>query len=334
VGFRSEISRQTTRWGFDFPKSPPRRGGSSHIASSPIPSIRSFPNPRLQRYNFPSRHPRRADDLMECLNLIIQYVNDPRPARQAEFEECLRRNLANPYVKTVHNLQERADVIVPGEFAQHPKYRQHDLNRWMTYADAIGYANRTATKEVWCLLNLDIFLDAESAWEHVIPILQRNVVLCLARHEYSLDGTTWVEPFLLGMAYGSSQDAWLFQTPITINDCDFRIGTLGCDNAIAHRIKESDYVPINSCRKFRIFHLDRVRGKTMSNQVDFHAQDREGINRGESPELKGRYLVPDIDTFKSIDEMLEQLKFDEMQKYIVRCNLMNTLLKLHNTRDF
>jgi hypothetical protein len=271
---------------------------------------------------------------MECLNLIIQYVNDLRPARQAEFEECLRRNLANPYVKTVHNLQERADVIVPEEFVRHPKYRQHDLNRWMTYADAIGYANRTATKEVWCLMNLDIFLDPTTQWNDSINILRKNIVFCLARQEYNLDGTTWVEPFLLQFAMGNAQDAWLFQTPITINDCDFRIGTLGCDNAIAHRIKESGYVPVNASRQFRIFHLDRARGKSMGNHVDFHTQDRQGLNKGESPELKGRFLLPDIDTLKSVDQMMEQLKLDDLQKYMVICEVMNCLIKLHNTRNF
>jgi hypothetical protein len=267
---------------------------------------------------------------MGFINLIVQYVNDPRPARQAEYYECFRRNLANPFIKAVHNLQESPEIIVPAEFVRNPKYRQHDLNRWLTYADAFTYANSLSTSEIWCLTNLDIFLDDACNWKEVIPILTSNIVLCLSRVEYNLDGTTWIEPHMMRLASGNAQDAWLFQTPINIKNCDFRIGTLGCDNAIAHRIKASDYVPINAARQFRIFHLDRARGKTMDNHLDFHAKDRQGINRGESPEHKGRYLVPDIDTLKSIDQMLENLKLDPIRKYMVICDVMNKLVFLQN----
>ena len=40
------------------------------------------------------------------VHLIIQYCNDPRPPRQAEYDECVRRNLDNPHVAVVHNLVE------------------------------------------------------------------------------------------------------------------------------------------------------------------------------------------------------------------------------------
>src|SRR5688572_19486208 len=120
---------------------------------------------------------------MECINLLIQYVNDRRPARQAEYEECVRRNLANPHVKVLHNLQEDSNVLVPEEFSKHPKYRQHELGRWMTYRDAFDYANAVLPDEVCGIINLDIFLDPAAEWPLLPQILQQKIVFCLSRTE-------------------------------------------------------------------------------------------------------------------------------------------------------
>ena len=40
---------------------------------------------------------------MNGIHMIIQYCNDPRPQRQAEFDECLRRNLAHPVIVAIKN---------------------------------------------------------------------------------------------------------------------------------------------------------------------------------------------------------------------------------------
>ena len=199
---------------------------------------------------------------MEYLNLIIQYVNDPRADRQAEYEFCMRANLANPYVKSIHNLQERADVIVPPEITAHPKYRQHSLDRWLTYTDAFAYASSALPDEICGLINLDIFLDQGAKWAEVPEVLSKRIVLCLSRTEFDPDGNkAFRDPQMMKWGMAVSQDAWIFKSPIIVKDCDFGIGTLGCDNAIAHRIKESDYLPINASHQFQIFHLDQAPGE-------------------------------------------------------------------------
>ena len=94
----------------------------------------------------------------EAIHVIVQYCNDPRPARQAEYEHCVRTNLANSSVIKLHNLME-PKTVVPDEFRKHPKYVERTLDHWMTYSDALEYANQELAGEVACLCNLDIFLD-------------------------------------------------------------------------------------------------------------------------------------------------------------------------------
>lgn len=265
---------------------------------------------------------------MENINLLIQYVNDARPARQAEYDECLRRNLANPHVRHVHNLQEAPEVVVPEEFRRHPKYRQHDLHRWMTYRDAFDYANGALAGEICCLANLDIFLDPVSPWEMLQEILQQKLVLCLSRIEFNADGTTFLEPGLVSWAFANSQDAWLFRAPIAVERCDFSIGTLGCDNAIAHRIKEAGYFPLNAAQRFKIFHYDRARGKSMANQAEIHARDRKAKGASVHPEREGQYLLPDCDSLTSVDQLLERLKVSQMERYSVICDVLNRFVRL------
>lgn len=265
---------------------------------------------------------------MEFINLMIQYVNDARPARQAEYDECLRRNLSNQYVKCVHNLQETPNVLVPGEFRTHPKYRQHELGKWITFRDAFDYANAVLPTEICGIINLDIFLDPAAGWPLLVQILQQKMVFCLSRTEFNADGTSFRDPELLAWAFANSQDAWLFRSPICVDRCDFEVGTLGCDNAIAHRIKEAGYLPVNAAQQFRIFHYDRARGKTLQNQQEILEQERKVKGRGTHPEREGQYLLPDADTITSLDQLLQQLKINDLQRYSAICDVFNKFVKL------
>jgi hypothetical protein len=268
----------------------------------------------------------------ESINLIVQYVNDPRPQRQAEYDDCLRRNLANPYVKSVHDLQERGDVTVPEDVARHPKFKQSRLDRWMTFADAFAYANQALAGETCCVANLDIFLDPTSDWSQVSELLRtQRMVLCLSRCELAADGTIFRDPHLMHLAFANAQDAWVFRTPIAVERCDFGVGTMGCDNAIAHRIKQAGYLPLNAPQRCRVVHVDRARGKTIANQDDiYRAERREKEPSRAYPEREGQYLLPDIDMVKSVDQILTEFRATELERYAVICDVFSRFVKVTN----
>src|SRR6266487_3408377 len=176
------------------------------------------------------------------IHVIVQYCTHPLPQRVAEYDECVERNLANPHVAMVHNLAQ-VGTAVPLQFQSHRKYRAKPLGRWMTYRDAFDYANAELSGELVCVSNLDVFLDPQTQWDAAAQILSDGVrVLCLSRIEMRRDGSIFKDPELDRLSFALSQDAWVFRPPINVKNCDFEIGILGCDNAIAHRLRNSGYV--------------------------------------------------------------------------------------------
>ena len=266
--------------------------------------------------------------MSECIHVITQYCNTPRADRAAEYDECFRRNLDNPYVAAVHNLVE-PQTTVPPQFRAHPKYREKVVERWMTYADAFAYANENLDGQVACLCNLDIFLDPSVDWDQAAATVRNNIVLCLSRFEWNVDGTSGKDPTLDQLGFANSQDAWVFVAPIDVPRADFEIGTLGCDNAIAERIKATGRIPINAGSRFRIFHYDRARGKSMVNQHAIYAQERSHRPR-RKPEDEGQYLLPDIDTVKSVDLILDFFRVNDVDRYRIICDVMTRLMRIQN----
>jgi hypothetical protein len=264
---------------------------------------------------------------MASLHVILQYVNDARPERQAEYDQCLRRNLENPHVQLVHNLLDE-NVTVPDVFARHPRFRQHALGHWITFADAFAFANTHLPGEACALMNLDIFLDDRSDWHEAVKLLDQKLVWCLSRTEFGAENTATSS--LVMEAGANSQDAWVFRAPIEVQNCNFGVGTLGCDNAIAHRIKESGLLPINAATRFRIYHIDRFRRRTPQNQHEIYHSERHSRGQSTHPEREGQYLLPDFDMLKSADELMRILRLNDVQRYSVICDILNRFVKVRN----
>jgi hypothetical protein len=263
------------------------------------------------------------------VHILIQYCNARTPARQAEYDYCVRRNLANPWIAKVHNLIEQ-ETSIPEEFRGHGKYVEHPLGRWMTYADALEYANKRLDGQTVCLANLDIFLDDnETQWSETSPLLDKKAVLCLSRIEFDEQGKTHLDAGFLKWAFANTQDAWIFRAPFEVPNCDFEIGTIGCDNAFADRVRQAGRLPLNAPGRFKIYHYDRCRGKSFANQDDFYARERAERPR-RRPEDEGQFLVPDIDRLKSVDALLDRLKVPELQRYALICEVMSRFIRIRN----
>jgi hypothetical protein len=264
--------------------------------------------------------------LTPFINVIVQYCHDQLPGRQAEYDACVRANLANPWVASLHNLVEPA-ITVPEDIRTNARYVEHSVKAWLTYTVAFDYANRFLAGQVVCLMNLDTFLAGSSDWAAALPLLDSNAVLCLSRHEF--DGErVWRDVVLEKMAFANSQDACLFRAPISVAECDFEIGSLGCDNAIADRLRRSGYLPYNAPRRFPIIHFDQARGKTSENYLAVHLSETKRIRR--HPEEQGQYLVPDADQVTSIDALLDSLDVPSLDRYKLACDVMSRYIKVKN----
>lgn len=96
----------------------------------------------------------------------LAYVNSLPPVhrerRQAEYAETLRRNVANPYVKEIHLLMEReadkAFIVSQGVHDPCGKLKFVFLGKYLTYHDAIQYADEHLKGEMAMIMNCDVFL--------------------------------------------------------------------------------------------------------------------------------------------------------------------------------
>jgi glycosyltransferase involved in cell wall biosynthesis len=184
-------------------------------------------------------------------------------------------------------------------------------NKWMTYDMAFQYANDVCTMDfgnVWCIINLDIFLDADSNWNNIKGKLNEGFIYAQSRHEFNItsDGKSFasMDDNFAKMMHSHTQDAWIFKTPIQIPshiNCDFELGFLGCDNAIADRLLKSGYKLINQPITYKIFHYDVAKGKNSSNFMEKHKseskiqEEKNEKPKNKYPERIGSYLVPNYD---------------------------------------
>ncbi len=263
------------------------------------------------------------------IHIIQQYCNHELKAREDEYQFCFRQNLANPFVARVHNLV-HAGTTVPEEFRYHEKYVEvAQPSSWITFQEAFQYANERLAGEIACVANLDIFLDHASDWTAAVELLRSGVVLCLSRTEIDAAGTICKDSNFARIAFANTQDAWLFNAPFEVSSCNFDLGTLGCDNALADRIRRTGRIPVNSPNQFRVFHYDVARGKDAANQKVIHTKAR-GVRGNSRPEESGQYLLPDIDQVQSLDALADSLGLSTLERYVLACDMMSGVIRINN----
>jgi len=139
----------------------------------------------------------------------------------------------------------------------------------MKFNAAFAYASdKLPENTTVAVLNGDVYLDHESPWntytgdlEHLSAYGKGNYSLALARAEVNSKGEVWKMKYMQEeLAYSFAQDAWVFKTPLYLEDADFTVGNCpGSDNAIAERLHRAKRVPLNFCHVWRIYHLDSAR---------------------------------------------------------------------------
>lgn len=266
------------------------------------------------------------------IHLIIDYYTDARPDRREELLTSVRRNLANPAVDAIYNLGS-ADHRPPDDVLAHPKYSAHPLDHRLTFHDTFSFANKHLPGRFVGVCNLDISLDAASPWAGAEQLVRNdNLVLCQSRTECAADGSTHLDPAFSQFAYANAQDAWFWIAPFDVPNCEFELGTLGCDNAIADRIRKAGRVPVNLASRFRILHLDICRGKHGGNTNAVHRQEQQArsVVYSRFPEREGCYLLPDFDAMNSLDKLAATLGLNPLQKYQMICETMSRFIRITN----
>ena len=264
--------------------------------------------------------------------LIQSYYNPKDKKRQEELELCLKQNCFNTSVEKVLLFLDHEDVKYP----KHEKIEVYSSVDQLTYQDAFFYAEKFYKDRICCLVNNDIFLDhgTFSDLSEIDNLTSNNIVLSLTRHEFNVHTKIGkMDDAFRQALFAHTQDAWIWKANFQPKDTNFRLGTLGCDNAINDRLKQAGKIPMNLGSKYKVYHVDAVRGKTSTNKFskEKHAEFHD-FNRESYPEERGQFLTPDYGMVYNLglDEFAKQLNFSDIDKYTIICEMLSRKMKIKN----
>ena len=178
------------------------------------------------------------------IRLFTTWYQSSAPARQAELEECLQRNLANPHLGQICLWQYADAPLTP-----HPKILVRRETLQADFDDYFAWANAVSQPgDIAIIANTDIWYDDTIRLAETITNAQAFALLRLES-----DG----QPVLnhAGQPRCDSQDAWIFRTPIRHVGADYGLGTVHTDNALAYRLWKVGYDLRNPATDIHIHHL-------------------------------------------------------------------------------
>ncbi len=169
--------------------------------------------------------------------LMINYYKDENPARQAEIDECLRKNIEHPLIDHILIFKEenvavhKNKKIIPVNWKGRP-----------TYSDYFRIGSKY--NDIKILANSDIYFDSSLMYSKKIRFNQ----------VYALCRWTEVNGTLKFYNHKDSQDVWIWLGKINVN-CEFSLGVPGCDNAIAYLLASSGYRVLSPSKSVKAIHL-------------------------------------------------------------------------------
>jgi hypothetical protein len=179
-------------------------------------------------------------------HIVTSYYRSEHPQRQKEIDDCLLKNVENPYIQSIHLLN---DQIYPLEFLSDQrkivqKVVDDDHKKRLGFDYAIQYINENLMNERYILTNSDIYFD------DTLKLIQdynfTNTVMALSRYDNG---------HLCNR--GDSQDCWIGVAPLQVDLslCSFKFGIGRCDNRIAWVIHHAGYHLFNPSKTIHIHHL-------------------------------------------------------------------------------
>ena len=218
-----------------------------------------------------------SSDSKERIILILQYYRVSSDSieyalnRQAEINECLIRNANNTSLDEIHLLvEDNYDFsFIPEE--NRNKLHIVIIGKRLTYQYAFEYYNTNFPNQICLLANADIYTNTTLDCLRNVNFF--NVFFAMNRYEHNdredliLANGTEVNlcdrhkcPYLVPFQASIwSQDTWIWKAQsIRVEDCDFALGTPGCDNHIIYQLLKQHFFVCNPSRFICTMHIDRL----------------------------------------------------------------------------
>lgn len=185
--------------------------------------------------------------------LLTTLYNEKNEKRRLEFITCIETNLKNTSIDTIHVIYDTAKDDVHGslllDYLKTKNVKISYMPGRPSYGDFFAIANNVYPNCKVMVSNADIFFNETLALLESYDL--RDKFLALTRWTVRSDGT-----LVECSPRGSCQDTWFFQTPLrTFENSSIKIGTWGCEHAIAYQAQKSGLTLFNPSRSIQCCHL-------------------------------------------------------------------------------
>jgi hypothetical protein len=179
------------------------------------------------------------------IRLFTTRYAERKPARRAELDECLRRNLACAAIDEICLLVEGQDVALPAS----PKLRCRTIRSRPSYADYFAWVNELAGAD-----DLSIVANSDLWFDDHLKLFERwsmpaDTVFALSRWNCPVDGGAELYD------HNDSQDSWFVRGRVREMEAGFPVGVPRCDNRIAAEFERAGYRVLNPAFSLKSYHL-------------------------------------------------------------------------------
>ena len=181
--------------------------------------------------------------------VFTSLYNEKNLERICEYIICLESNLKNKMIKQIHILYDKSrddGKCLLLNYLKNKNVKIDFIKERPTYEYLFNLSNVKYPKSKIIICNADIYFD------ETLNLLSdynlNNTFIGLTRWDVNKGGSTQ-------LFMKASQDTWILQTPIRKFKSDFKLGVLGCDNAIMDQAVKNKFLTINPCLSIKTYHL-------------------------------------------------------------------------------
>lgn len=181
------------------------------------------------------------------INLFTIWYDESNLDRLGEYETCLERNINNNLINNIYVICEK--VYPKQQFSFNSKIKFIYTENRPTYTDIFNLINMETNEfDINIISNTDIYFD--NTLSYIESTLRKESVFCLTRWDVNQIGVANFHD------RKDSQDVWIFRGNIKSSVYgDFSLGIAGCDNRIAHELKQAGYKLLNPSLSIKCYHL-------------------------------------------------------------------------------
>ena len=203
--------------------------------------------------------------------LFTTYFKSDNQERQAEYDFCIAKNKVADFDKVYLFVENKAEDIIAArkieaELKLLPLVTSTEIEVVImdsrpNFRDFFDFMSAYEFRDsVNIIANTDIFfLNMQQIDKHLHLLQSGKSCFALTRWDYHHN-----RPSNL-FETNDSQDTWIFngnQRVNLIENCEYPMGKLGCDNRLAYEIEKAGFIVTNPSRTIQTFHLHDVPVRT------------------------------------------------------------------------